>query len=191
MDVEQAFIEAPLSRIGRNLLYANLAFIGVLVVLPWIYYAWLPQEIPSHWDFHGNITSYIDKLSMVVLLTGIMPLANIIIVAVVAYRWVILNKYPYLINISAIAVVLSLRELEPTERSRLINRIFEVILAAGFLIGLYMLGIEFLMLESMAGHFCRNVVFAFTFLGSIALVAVVILMYKKVYEEEVSSLLKH
>jgi len=175
------FQHTPLTRRGRILFYLNLLLIAALILAPLPYYWILPDRVPSHWNAEGEITSYSSKVEMILLLSTLMPLANIVLALITRFRWTILNKYPYLISIPGIAVVLYKTGMDPETRSRVMNRVFEATLAAGLLVGLFMLGIEVLVLESMRGGLASWLVLVYAFAGSLAVLLLIFLLYRSVY----------
>jgi uncharacterized membrane protein len=146
----------------------------------------MPSIVPSHWNLKGQVTNYSSSFSTAIILAVAMPLANIIILIVTVFRWKILNNYPYLINLPAITLLISSANLESREKSRIINRIFEATLMAGFIIGLYLLGLEVIIIQSMiTGQLNNTLTWFYTIVGSILIIVPVILLYRKIYREEI------
>ncbi|MCE4613949.1 MAG: DUF1648 domain-containing protein [Desulfurococcales archaeon] len=181
-----SFREVPLSNKGRSLLYANILMVVLLVVIPIACLPYMPATVPSHWNASGQVTNYSSSFSTVMILAVVMPLANIIIVLITAFRWKIINKYPYLINLPAITLVISTGNMDQYEKSRIINRIFEVTLLLGLVIGVYLLGLDAIILDSMiTGHSNGTLVLLYSIIGAIVLIVPVILLYRKIYREEI------
>ena len=181
-----SFPELPLSQKGKRLLYINLFIVILLIAIPIVSLTYMPSIVPSHWNAEGQVTSYSTSTSTVIIIAIVMPLANIIIVLTTAYRWKLVNKYPYIINLPAITLVMSSGNLDHREKSEIINKIFEVTLLAGVIIGTYLLGLEIIMLDSMiTGYYNNALTLSYTIIGAVLMIIPIILLYRRIYKEDI------
>ncbi|MCE4607131.1 MAG: DUF1648 domain-containing protein [Desulfurococcales archaeon] len=180
------FLELPLTEKGRKFLYANLLIITLLIAAPIISLTYMPSIVPTHWNAEGQVTSYSTNTFAVIVLATVMPLANIIIVLVTIYRWKLINKYPYIINLPAITLVMSSGNLDQREKSEIVNKIFEVTLLAGVTVGAYLLGLEVIMIYSMITGYLNNALsLSYAIIGGILMIIPVILLYRRIYKEDI------
>jgi uncharacterized membrane protein len=172
----------PFSRIGKLLLMLNFLVLFTIVLMAVGYYFILPDRVPVHYDASGNPTSYGDKILLVYTSLGFM-IAPIVIIVVTLFRFKLINKYPYLISLPAF--MMHLRELSRDQRSIMVNMVFEIILAVGFIMGFGMLLMEYVMFESAINpaisQFIGYFVLLFVFMTVIS-VAIAIYMYKRIYD---------
>ncbi|MEB3755919.1 MAG: DUF1648 domain-containing protein [Desulfurococcales archaeon] len=180
------FLELPLSEKGRKFLYINLIVIILLIVIPIISLLYMPNVVPVHWNAEGQVTSYSTNISAVIILATVMPLANIIIVIVTIYRWKLVNKYPYIINLPAITLVMSSSNLDQQEKSEIVNKIFEVTLLVGITVGAYLLGLEIIMIDSMITGYINNALaLSYSIIGALLMIIPIILLYRRIYKKDI------
>jgi len=168
---------------------SNMALILILAVLPWIYYSRLPEIVPTHWNWGGQVTSTGSSFNTMLLLSLVMPFANIIIEAIYLARWRILRGYPYLINLPAITVLLGSERINPRDKRRIIEDVFTVMLMVGVLIGIYLLVLEVGILESMRTGVEPSWMLPYTIIGAAAIIIPPLMMYRRIYREEILPLL--
>lgn len=125
----------PLSRTGRILLGLNL--IGLFLIWFQSLYAYVSLEglIPTHFDLSGKPDAY-GSSDVFLIVPPIVSIAPVIIILITLYRFTLLNRYPYLINLPAFyAYILKI----PSEkRAYWVNRYFEAVLAVGAYLTLFM-----------------------------------------------------
>ena len=112
----------PRARILVGLCLLGVASIWALALYA---YATLPEEIPTHFTINGQPNDFGTK-SIFMLMPIIFMIAPSIMLLVVRYRFVLINKYPYLVNLPAFYVRMDALPME--ERSLWINRYFELML---------------------------------------------------------------
>ncbi|RLF06442.1 MAG: hypothetical protein DRJ60_04375 [Thermoprotei archaeon] len=130
----------PLSVKGRimvALIASGLLSIWILAIYAYVI---LPQEIPAHFGFNGEPTRYGDKLEFLVL-PAAFSIAPISFLLLTKYRFTLINKHPYLINLPAFFTYIS--KIREERRGWWVNKYFEAMLCLGFVLTLSLLIIEF------------------------------------------------
>lgn len=137
--MEISVIPLPLSKKGR--LMIGLLILGLIAIWVLSFYANLtmPENAPRHFDLSGEPTSYGNNGDSFILPISF-SLAPLIFLIIVKYRFLLINKYPYLINLPA--CFMNINKLQPERRSFWINRYFEAILILGVFITYYELLLE-------------------------------------------------
>jgi hypothetical protein len=125
----------PFRSIGKLLLSLNLIGIGVIWLIGIYAYVTLEGLVPTSFNIEGEPREYTSSDIFLIVLP-ITSLAPIIVVLITIYRYSLLNKYPYLINLPAFYVYIFKIPIE--KRSYWINRYFEIILAIGAILSLFM-----------------------------------------------------
>jgi uncharacterized membrane protein len=92
--------DLPLNRIGKVLLGLNVIVLFIIWFQGLNAYASLEGVVPKHFDLSGQPDSYGSSEIFLVVLP-IVSIAPIIIILVTIYRFTLLNKHPYLINLPA------------------------------------------------------------------------------------------
>ena len=137
--MEISAIPLPLSKKGR--LMIGLLILGLIAIWVLSFYANLtmPENAPRHFDLSGEPTSYGNNEDSFILPISF-SLAPLIFLLIVKYRFLLINKYPYLISLPA--CFMNINKLQPERRSLWINRYFEAILILGVFITYYELLFE-------------------------------------------------
>jgi len=150
----------------RILIYLNILFGLTLLVYPMIYY-------PSI----GDITLPIIGVSF--------SIANFIIAIVSAYRFALIERYPYLINLPAITIVLYEAGLTPDEKGFYINRMFGVVLKLGAMLGATFLILEYMVIQDIVFGISINQSFliAYSIVVPIIIVIWVLIEYARIYRD--------
>jgi uncharacterized membrane protein len=173
-----------------TLLWANVVLIIIMIGIPWYYYFMMPPVVPTHWSLSGEVTSKGSSLSLVLLLSAVMPLANVIIVVMYLLRWRLIENYPYLINLPAISLLIGSERIPQDKKRELIERIFDVTLVAGLTVGTYILALEVGILQSVVTAESPSWLLWFIFLGIAYLIGVPLYMYRKIYRDEILPYIK-
>lgn len=98
-------------------------------------YYTLPEKVPTHFGFSGKPDSFGTKDTFLYLPTAF-SLAPLIFLLVIRYRFTLINKYPYLINLPAFFSILE----SPSEsRAYWLNRYFELVLMLGAALVVFLL----------------------------------------------------
>ncbi len=131
-------------------------------------YFTLPDKIPTHFNFEGESDRYGGKVIWLILPPNF-SIAPVIFLLLWKYRFVLVNRYPYLINLPAFFTRLD--RIPEDERAYWINRYFEVLLALGVALTAYLLVIEYgIYLGTVGGKMPRWFI-PFTFLAAILLIS--------------------
>lgn len=134
------------------LLVANVVLSLVLVALPWLYYPYLPEVIPTHFGLNGKPDAWAPKEEatyLFIILSVALPLANVVIALITAFRFALVVRYPYLVNLPAFTYLISSDRFTPRDRGIYVNRMFRVVLVIGVLLGAYLISLEYATLHSM------------------------------------------
>jgi len=123
------FSRVGLDPAGRVLLSINILLSLLYIIIP-LYY-------------------FLERGVYTILTLALMGSGNIIISLVTLYRYTLISRHPYLINLPSFMIALSSPRLTPQRRGFYINRVFKIILAAGLLIGLYLLPILYYTLQDL------------------------------------------
>ncbi len=120
---------SPLTPRGR--LYAWLTILGLAAmwVLALAYILALPDVTPLHFGLSGQPTRYGSKL-VLGLLPPAFSIAPVVILLITRYRFRLINKHPYLVNLPAFFITY-LAQLPRPRQSWWVNRYFEANLALG------------------------------------------------------------
>jgi len=169
----------------KLMIYGNVVLVLVLTLIPWAFLSRMPAVVPTHWGLSGKVNAYGSSLATVLTLSAIMPLANVIILIIYGFRWPLIERHPYLINLPAIAMVLGSERIDEGVRRKLIERIFQVSLVIGLAIGLYLLTLELGILYSMITASPTPWVIWVSIAGVPVLVAPPWIIYRKIYKEEI------
>ena len=129
----------PLGPKGRVWLSLTLLCLIFLWAVALYAYRTLPEQVPTHFGWAGKPTAWGSK-TVILFIALVFSLAPVSILLVVHYRFVLINRYPYLINLPAFFMVLS--RIPPEERGRWVNRYFEILLGLDFFLSLYLLVLE-------------------------------------------------
>lgn len=145
--MNEPIIPRPLSLRGRGLMIAVVLEIAALWIVSLYAYFTLPEEIATHFGLSGKPTSYGDKTGFLILPIAF-SITPAIFLIVTGFRFRLINKYPYLINLPAFYT--HLHRLPEERRGIWINKYFELVLALGVSISLFLL---FLLLGISRGTF--------------------------------------
>ena len=151
---------------GRLLLWFNIVLCVILVGFPLLIHSICSNE--SEVGFFS-----------------IMGLGNIIITLFSLYRFSIVEKYPYIVNLPALSILLGSPRLTPRQRGTYINKIFEVMLIVGLLLGSEMLVLEVLLIRNIVYGYDVpvNSVVVGSFLSTIFVLLIVFFLYNRIYRD--------
>jgi uncharacterized membrane protein len=129
---------APLDTLGR--LFVIL--IIVIIVLIWLVglqaYTTLPEKIPTHFDFSGKPDAFGTRTTFLILPIAF-SLAPLIIVLLIRFRFALINRYPYLVNLPAFFSQLG--QLPEERKSYWVNKYFEFVAAVGVAVSVFLLAL--------------------------------------------------
>lgn len=163
---------------------ASIAMGIALLALSWVvatyYYRILPDTVPTHYDLYGRPNGWGSKASLLLapaILTGV----GIALLAVIKYRYTMIERYPYLVNMPAFMILVSSDRLTPTERSSIVNMVFEVISIELALLGLLGLEITYFSFTMVTGGSSIGL-FSSTLYTTIAImIAIPLFLFYKTY----------
>ncbi len=127
MDQDLAPI-TPLSGIGRILFVLNI--IGLVAIIAISLYGYFVFEgiIPTHYDFAGKPDAYGSSIIFLIMIPAL-GLAPILIILMAQFRFTLINKHPYLINLPAFYAYIP--KIPFKKRGIWVNKYFEAVLAIG------------------------------------------------------------
>ncbi|MCL4436218.1 MAG: DUF1648 domain-containing protein [Thaumarchaeota archaeon] len=132
----------PLSGKGKALLILNLVGLAFIWATGLYAYMSLKGVIPTHFGLSGRPDGY-GSSDVFLIVMPLISIAPLIIMLTARYRFTLINKYPYLINLPAFYAYIMGVPFE--RRAYWVNRYFEVLLAIGtfltFYLNLLLLGI--------------------------------------------------
>ncbi|MEM4700070.1 MAG: DUF1648 domain-containing protein [Candidatus Nezhaarchaeales archaeon] len=129
----------PLGRRGVALALLIVLELAAIWALAIYFYLDLPQVVPVHFGPSGEPTRYGEKLELLGVPVA-MSIAPTIILLVTKYRFALVNRYSYLVNLPAFFVRIA---RVPRERRGLwVNRYFEALLALGAALTALLLALE-------------------------------------------------
>ena len=144
------------------------------------FYISISGLIPTHFNFAGKPTAYGESTLLYWMLIPISHLSILVLLNVVYYyRWTLINKYPYLINVPAFMMVD--RRLDESKKKYYVNKIYSILSLVGVYVGVLMIFIEFSMGYSSIIEYYGTVFIIGILIFSVFLVIGIILYYKKIY----------
>ncbi|MGC8479708.1 MAG: hypothetical protein ACP5M9_03510 [Candidatus Micrarchaeia archaeon] len=166
------FKKLPFGQKGKALESFLLTEILIILVVGIIGYYRFPIYIPVHY-FNGIPNAYGQSIffPLTALILSIPPL---IVFLISRYRYTLLNKYPYFINMPAFYYS-EITRFKRDKKSIWVNKYFEVVLGVGTSIGAMMLITIFDIYEGTVNYYFPpsiSVIIIFWILGTIALLFV-------------------
>lgn len=160
--------------------YLTIAFDFLLGIY---FYVSIKGIIPTHFNFSGEPTAYAKPTLLYWVLIPIVHLSIVVLMNIVYhYRWTLINKYPYLINIPAFMMMNG--RADESKRRYYIDRIYSILSIISVYIGILMIFIEFGIGYSSIIKYYYNIVFTVgMIIITIFLVLGIILYYKNVYRD--------
>lgn len=127
----------PLSVSGRALVFVMLVLLALVWVISLYGYYTLPEQVPTHFGFSGKPDAVGSKETFL-FLPFAFSIAPVVFLLVLRYRFSLINKYPYLVNLPAFFAIF---ELPPEKRSYWLNRYFELVLMLGVALVVFLLAL--------------------------------------------------
>lgn len=171
---------------GNTLIFLNILLLVASLILAAYYYSKLPQTVlvPTRFDIHGQPEAWGDKSTLLIL-----PICQaavvLLLLLLTRFRFALLNKYPYLVNLPAFAMMLGSKDFPEKKKSEFINNLFLIVLVMCLLVNIGFLGLDWAIFPSLAEG-----KLAFTFINLfvpwiplIIVIPFVILYYKRLYNE--------
>jgi uncharacterized membrane protein len=167
-------VHYPLSGAAKALILS--AFIINLLALFVVayYYPSLPNVTPTHYGINGAPNSYGNKSSLLII-PGIFIALFVFLVLILRFRYTLLEKYPYLLNLPSFVYVLGTKT-SPSVQGEVINRVFSVFSLSVLYVSLLNLTISLAIMRQDAYLLLPSV------LAIIAVfIASVLLLYRSIY----------
>lgn len=130
----------PLTRRGVVLAWLIVFELVAIWVLAIYSYLTLPQVVPVHFGLSGEPTRYGGKIELLFLAVPL-SIAPTLFLLVTKYRFTLINKYSYLVNLPAFFTYIT--KIPRERRGLWVNRYFESLLALGATITFLLLIIEY------------------------------------------------
>ncbi|MBI2937364.1 MAG: DUF1648 domain-containing protein [Thaumarchaeota archaeon] len=124
----------PLSGKGKGLLILNLVGLAFIWAIGIYAYMSLKGAIPTHFGPSGQPDAY-GSSEVFLIVTPLISIAPLAIMLMTRYRFTLVNRYPYLINLPAFYAYITRIPFE--RRGYWVNRYFEAMLAIGAFLTLY------------------------------------------------------
>ena len=128
----------PFDTLGRKLVGLLIIFLALIWFMGIYAYTTLPDTIPTHFGVSGKPDAFGTRITFL-LLPIAFSLAPAIILLIVKFRFTLINKYPYLINLPAFYT--SLSGLREERKSFWINKYFELVAAIGVFVSIFLLAL--------------------------------------------------
>ncbi len=130
----------PLSKEAKIMIVLiMLGLLSIWIIAIYTYYT-LPQEVPAHFGFSGKPTRYGDKFTFLILPPAL-SIGPVIFLLLTKYRFTLINKHPYLVNLPAFFTNIS--KVQKERRGLWVNKYFEAVLFLGVVLTFSLLVIEF------------------------------------------------
>lgn len=137
--MEEQIPPIPMSVKGRMMVVLIvLGLLGMWILAIYAYLT-LPQEVPVHFGFSGEPTRHGDK-STFLILPAAFSIAPVIFLLLAKYRFTLINKHSYLINLPAFFTYIS--KIQKERRGFWVNKYFETVLCLGVVLTLSLLIME-------------------------------------------------
>ena len=137
--MEEQIRPIPMSVKGKIMVILIVLGLLSMWILAIYAYLTLPQEVPAHFGLSGEPTRYGDK-STFLILPAAFSIGPVIFLLLAKYRFTLINKHPYLINLPAFFTYIS--KIPKERRGLWVNKYFEIMLCLGVVLTLSLLVME-------------------------------------------------
>jgi hypothetical protein len=124
----------PFSAGARAVVFAIAGALCIMWAIGLYNYVSLPDQVPTHFGASGKPDAYGSKMSLLILPLAF-SLAPVIILLVITFRFTLVNKYPFLVNLPAF--YLNLTKIDPSRRGLWVNRYFALVAVLGLCLSLF------------------------------------------------------
>lgn len=163
----------PLSGEAKfTLLIASIINLIVLVLVAY-YYPALPNVVATHYGISGSPNSYGYK-STLLIVPGIFLAVFFFFLLILHFRYVLLEKHPYLLNLPSFVYLLG--EKSPALQGEIMNRVFAVYSLSAFFISLLNLIITTAILEQRTRFLLPALLIVIA-----VFIATVLALYRSIY----------
>lgn len=66
-------------RFRKNSIVSIIASLAILIIFNALFYSKMPAELPTHWNFQGQVDKYSSKFDAMVMTPGFMVLMNVVL----------------------------------------------------------------------------------------------------------------
>ncbi len=132
------------------------------------------------------VSYYLEVGDSTLLIIGLaLSPANILVALISKYRFELIERYPYIINLPALTLILYEGNFTPRERGLYINKMFSVILRFMILMGIYSFGIEYFVIQDLVFNIPINEAYflIYAFVTPLVFVLGIFIMYARIYRE--------
>lgn len=138
--------------------------------------------IPTHYNFWGKPNAYGKPSLIYWMMMPIIHLSILILLTLIyRYRWKIINKYPYLINIPAFMMLDG--RLDEYRKKYYVDRIYAILAFIGIYLGILMVFIEYAIGTPSFTEYHGALFVIGIIIFSIAPVLGILLYYRRIYLE--------
>jgi len=130
---------AELTSRGKLLAKLNVLAVIFLWIYPLFFQSLLPETVPVHFNLEGKPDRQGSKEELLLIPLSL-SIAPLIILLATKYRFTLINRYPYLVNLPSFYI--NIGKIKPERRSYWVNRYFELLLLFSLLMTL-----SFILLE--------------------------------------------
>lgn len=164
----------------------SLASTALLAAYALVVYESLPERVAIDFDAAGRPTRYAPKpelLTILYLLIGVLASVTALISVISVKRHAIVERYPYLVNLPALAILLG--KLPEQIRRTYVDRIFVPLPAVGLVLnaGVFFPLVHIMLEASKTEYFPPLPVIAIVLTFALSIAPAMILYYRKIYRE--------
>lgn len=164
--------QKPLGKSARLLVGLVLAGVAGLWLLGLHAYFSFPEHIPVHFNLSGQPDRFGERSEFLILPLAF-SLVPVLLLLLVRYRFALVNRAPYLVNLPAFYIRLS--DLAPEEQSDWLNRYFQLLLLLDALVTGYLLVLEWGIIQSTWRQALPGWFLPVTLLGAVLLIVFLVL----------------
>ncbi|RLG51851.1 MAG: hypothetical protein DRN96_04295 [Thermoproteota archaeon] len=179
--------KGPMGAAGRAAAVLAVVVVAVMWAHVLLAYGRLPEKIPTRFDEEGRPAAYGSKRSLLAMV-AVFTIAPALVLAIVWFRFTLVNKYSYLVSLPAFFI--RLRGLPPGERSRFVNRYFEAMSAIALLLAVLMYLLELSILKAAAGRAMAVKFIPVAVVSWVAVVMAGLILYLRRLSRELEEALK-
>ncbi|UNC92915.1 DUF1648 domain-containing protein [Candidatus Contubernalis alkaliaceticus] len=170
----------PLSSKGKTFVYLNALGLVALWGIGIYAFLSLADQVPIHFDAVGKPTTYGNKLTLLNIAMALSALP-IFFILLARYRFTLINKYPYLINLPTF--FLHINKISPKRRGFWVNRYFEILLLVGVVLTFYLVALMMMLFLGAAAESLPSWFATFTIVPPLALLIPTLFLMRTLTKE--------
>ncbi len=167
----------PLSRFARITLLCGLIVNIIALLIFAHYYQMLPSTIPNHLNLNHNALG--PKTSLLVI-PAIFWTVFVLFLVIIHFRYTLLEKYPYLINLPSFVYRLGM-EKNPKLEGEVINKVFTVYSLTMLYVPIVNLILTLSLLPNAGHGLYARTILPFIFITVAIFVIAVFALYRNIY----------